>query len=144
MTVALLLRFLHLVAALTWIGGMLFVALVLVPVTRRIDDPALRRHLMHAVAVRFRTVGWIAIALLLATGLANIWLRPELLTLPRFWGKIGLVAAAIVLGAVHDFVLGPRASRADAPPSMRPAASWLARINVLLVVTVVYLGLSFR
>ena len=74
----------------------------------------------------------------------DIWLLPELLTLPRFWGKIGLVAAAIVLGAVHDFVLGPRASRADAPPSMRPAASWLARINVLLVVTVVYLGLSFR
>jgi putative copper export protein len=93
MTVALLLRFLDLVAALTWIGGMLFVALVLVPVTRRIDDPAaLRRH----------------------------------------------------LGAVHDFVLGPRAGRPDAPPSMRPAASWLARINVSLVLTVIYLGLSFR
>ena len=97
-----------------------------------------------ALLLRFRTVGWIAIGLLLTTGLANIWLRPELLTLPRFWGKIGLVAAAIVLGAVHDFVLGPRAGRPDAPPSMRPAVSWLARINVLLVLTVVYLGLSFR
>ena len=144
MTVALVVRFLHLVAALTWIGGMLFVALVLVPVTRRIEDPALRRRLVHTVGVRFRAVGWIAIGLLLATGLANIWLRPELLTLTRFWVKIGLVAAAIVLGALHDFVLGPRAGRPDAPPSLRPAASWLARINVLLVLTVVYLGLSFR
>jgi putative copper export protein len=143
-TVELLVRFLHLVAALTWIGGMLFVALVLVPVTRRIDDPALRRRLVHAAGVRFRTVGWIAIGLLLVTGLANIWLRPELLTLTRFWVKIGLVAAAIVLGALHDFVLGPRAGRPDAPPFVRPAASWLARINVLLVLAVAYLGLSFR
>ena len=38
---SLLLRWLHVVAAITWIGGMLFVALVLVPVTRR-EDPALR------------------------------------------------------------------------------------------------------
>lgn len=144
MTIALLVRFLHLVAAVTWIGGMLFVALVLVPVTRRIEDPALRRRLVHAVGVRFRTVGWIAIGLLVATGLTNIWLRPELLSLTRFWVKIALVAAAIVLSALHDFVLGPRAGQPDAPSSMRPAASWVARINVLLVLVAVYLGLSFR
>jgi putative copper export protein len=138
------LRFLHVAAALTWVGGMLFVALVLVPVTRRLDDPALRRRLMHEAGVRFRTVGWAAMGVLVGTGLVNLWLRPELLTLTRFWVKAALVALAIVLSALHDFVLGPRAGRPDARPSMRPAASWLARVNLLLVLLVVYLGLSFR
>lgn len=144
MSVPLAVRFLHLAAALTWVGGMLFVALVLVPVSRRLEDPSLRRHLMHDAGVRFRAVGWVAMGLLVATGLVNIWLRPELLTLGRFWVKVGLVALAIVLSALHDFVLGPRASRPDAPLSARPAASWIARVNLLLVLIVVYLGLSFR
>jgi putative copper export protein len=137
-------RFLHLAAALTWVGGMLFVALVLVPVSRRLEDPLLRRRLMHDAGVRFRAVGWVAMGVLVATGLVNIWLRPELLTLGRFWVKVGLVALAIVLSALHDFVLGPRASRPDAPPSARPAASWVARMNLVLVLGIVYLGLSFR
>jgi copper resistance protein D len=143
-TLALLVRFVHLTAALIWAGGMLFVALVLVPVTRRVEDPAQRRWLMHEAGMRFRTVGWAAIGVLLASGLVNIWLRPELLTLTRFWVKTALVALAIVLSALHDFVLGPRAGRPDAPSSMRPAASWIARVNVLLVLAVVYIGLSFR
>jgi uncharacterized membrane protein len=143
-TFALLIRFVHLVAALTWVGGMVFVAAVLVPVTRRLDDPALRRRLMHEAGVRFRAVGWVAIGVLVATGLVNIWLRPELLTLTRFWVKAALVGLAIVLSGLHDFVLGPRAGRPDAPTSIRPAASWIARLNVLLVLAVVYIGLSFR
>jgi copper resistance protein D len=143
-TLALLVRFLHVAAALTWVGGMLFVALVLVPVTRRLEDPALRRRLMHEAGMRFRGVGWVAIGVLVATGLVNIWLRPELLTLPRFWVKVVLVALAIALSGLHDFVLGPRAGQPDASPSIRPTASWLARVNLLLVLAVVYLGLSFR
>jgi putative copper export protein len=123
---------------------MLFVALVLVPVTRRLEDPGLRRRLMHEAGLRFRSVGWVAMGVLVATGLINLWLRPELLTLARFWVKAALVVVAIVLSAAHDFVLGPRAGRPDAPPSLRPAASWLARVNLLLVLVVVYLGLSFR
>jgi copper resistance protein D len=124
MSDTLLVRFLHLAAAPTWVGGMLFVALVLLPVTRRLEDP-----LVHTAGVRFRAVGWIAIGLLLATGLVNTWLRPELLILTRFWVKLGLVALVLVLGVLHDFVLGPRAGRPDAPPSMRPAASWVARVR---------------
>jgi putative copper export protein len=143
-SLALVGRFLHLAAALTWVGGMLFVALVLVPVARRLEDPMLRRRLMHDTGVRFRTVGWIAVGVLVATGLVSVWLRPELLTLARFWVKAALVALAIVLSLLHDFVLGPRAGRPDAPPSLRVWASWVARVNLLLVLAVLYLGLSFR
>jgi len=143
-SVALALRFLHVLAAITWIGGMLFIALVLVPVTRRLDDVALLRPLVQATGRRFRAVGWIALALLVATGGANLAVRPELLHAPRFWVKTGLVALALVLSAVHDFVLGPRAGRPDRHPSARVQASWLARLEIVVVLAIVALGLALR
>ena len=141
---ALSLRFLHVFAALVWIGGMLFVALVLVPVVRAQADPALRARLFHDVGVRFRAVGWAALLVLLATGLINLWLRPYLFTLTRFQWKLGLVVVALVLSAIHDFVLGPRAGVPGADPSIRAWASWVARLNVLVVLIVVVLGLALR
>jgi copper resistance protein D len=139
---SLFLRWLHVLAAITWIGGMLFLALVLVPVTRRIEDRALQARLFHAVGVRFRTLGWIALGILVATGLGNLWLYPQLLTTPRFQWKLGLVLLALGLSAFHDFVLGPRAGAPGVDPSVRVRASWLARVNVLVVLVVVLLGLS--
>ena len=139
---SLFLRWLHVLAAITWIGGMLFLALVLVPVTQRLEDRALRARLFHAVGVRFRTVGWIALGVLVATGLGNLWLYPSLMTAPRFQWKLGLVVLALMLSAFHDFVLGPRAGMPGVAPSVRVRASWLARINVLVVLVVVLLGLS--
>jgi uncharacterized membrane protein len=143
-SLALALRFVHLLAVVTWVGGMLFIALVLVPVTRRLDDAALRTRLVQDTGRRFRTVGWIALGLIVATGLGNLVLRPELLGAPRFHAKLGLVALALVLGAVHDFALGPRAGRPGAAPSARVRASWIARVNVLVALAVVALGLALR
>jgi uncharacterized membrane protein len=50
--VALSLRFVHALAAITWIGDMLFVALVLVPVVRAQAHPALRSVAPEAVPRR--------------------------------------------------------------------------------------------
>ncbi len=144
MSLALALRFVHLLAVVTWVGGMLFIALVLVPVTRRLDDAALRTRLVQDTGRRFRTVGWIALGLIVATGLGNLVLRPELLGAPRFHAKLGLVVLALALGAGHDFVLGPRAGRPGAAPSARVRASWIARVNVLVALALVALGLALR
>ena len=142
MTLAL--RFLHVLAAMIWVGGMLFVVLVLVPVVRAQADPALRARLFHQAGVRFRTVGWAALLVLLASGLANLWWRPYLLTLPRFQWKLGLVVVALLLSVLHDFVLGPRAGVPGANPATRAWASWIARLTVLVVLIVVVLGLALR
>lgn len=139
---SLLSRWLHVLAAITWIGGMLFIALVLVPVTRRLDDAGLRARLVHAVGLRFRAVGWIALGVLVATGLVNLWLYPFLLASPRFRWKAGLVVLALILSAFHDFVLGPRAGAPGADPSTRARASWVARVNVVVVLIIVLLGLA--
>lgn len=139
---SLLVRWIHVLAAITWIGGMLFIGLVLVPITRRLEDPALRTRLVQDVGRRFRTVGWIALGLLAATGLLNLWWHPALLSSRRFHWKLGLVILTLILSAFHDFVLGPRAGAPGADPSARVRASWIARVNVLVVVVIVLLGLS--
>lgn len=143
-TLALLIRWLHVLAAMLWVGGMLFVALVLVPAARRLEDPALRARLIRETGVRFRTVGWIALAVMIATGLLNLWFRSYLLASPRFHAKVGLVVLALGLAALHDFVLGPRAGRPGADPRARARASWLARVNVLVALAIVLLGLALR
>ena len=141
---SLTLRFVHVLAAVVWLGGMLFIALVLVPVVRSVEPPALRTRLVQEIGLRFRALAWITLALLLASGLGNLWLRPYLLELPRFHLKLTLVVIALTLAALHDFVLGPRAGRPGALPSARVRASWIARVNVLLVTGIVILGLALR
>lgn len=140
----LLVRWIHVLSAITWIGGMFFIALVAVPVTRRMTDASLRRTLIQQMGVRFRAVGWIALTLLVVTGLINLWIYPFLLSSPRFLWKLGLVIWALLLSAIHDFVLGPRAGAADADDAARLRASWIARINMAVAIMIVLLGLSLR
>ncbi len=124
---------------------MLFIAFVLVPVTRRVADPRLRADLISQTGKRFRAVAWIALALLAATGLAMLFRRPWFLQVPAFQLKVALVLLALGLAASHDFVLGPRVGRL--PPELtapRKRLSWIARLNVLIVVTIVLFGLSLR
>lgn len=138
---SLLLRWLHVLAALTWIGGMLFIALVWVPVARRLDAP-LRVRLIEETGRRFRTVGWIALGGLAATGALNLWMHPVLLGSRRLHAKLGLVVLALVLSLLHDVVLGPRAGRPGADPRLRLHASWVARVNLVAALAIVALGLA--
>jgi uncharacterized membrane protein len=142
--VALFIRWVHVLSAITWVGGMLFIALVLVPTARALDDATLRTRLMQESGYRFRTIGWIALGLLVVTGLLNLWFAPFLLLDPRFHWKLGLVILALILSAFHDWVLGPRAGLPGADPSARIRASWVARLNVVVALAVVLLGLSLR
>jgi copper resistance protein D len=145
---------LHMLAALFWLGGMLFLAIVGAPVLRLVEPAELRARLFDGLGRRFRTAGWIAIAILVATGLANLHYRGFLawavLGRAAFWRtafgtalaiKLAAVAAMLVIQGVHDFVDGPRAARA-VPGSaealaLRRRAALLARLNALVGLVVV-------
>jgi uncharacterized membrane protein len=142
--VALFIRWVHVLSAIIWVGGMLFIALVLVPTARALGDATFRTRLIQESGYRFRTIGWIALALLVVTGLLNLWFQPFLLRAPRFHWKLGLVVLTLILSGFHDGVLGPRAGRPGADPSVRLRASWVARANVVVALAVVLLGLSLR
>lgn len=147
----------HLLAAVFWLGGMFFFAAVGAPALRRIGDDALRASLFETLGKRFRTAGWWAIAVLVVTGIVNLYFRGllvgEVWASTAFWrtpygkllaAKLLLVAAMLALQSVHDFALGPRASRAvpgsAAAGSLRRRASWLARVTALLGVVLLYVA----
>ena len=58
----------HLLAAISWIGGTIFLSLVLLPVLRREPFASQRAVLFRTTARRFRAGVWGAIAVLLFTG----------------------------------------------------------------------------
>lgn len=145
----------HILAAFLWLGGMFFLAVVGAPVLRRLDSPELRSQLWRDLGERFRRVGWACIVVLLVTGMLNLWyagvLSREVLTSSALWsspygralaGKLMAVAAMVVVSAIHDFVLGPRASRltpgSTEAATARLRAALLARVNALLGVAAVW------
>jgi putative copper export protein len=149
---------LHILAASTWIGGMLFLVLVVVPWLRQ-KDRANAAAFLRETGNRFRNVGWAAFAVLLLTGTFNLSVRG--VRLADFgdaaWRaspfgssvllKLTLFSAVLALSAVHDFVVGPRATRAieNAPRSaeaqtLRRYASRLGRANVVLALALVFVA----
>ena len=145
----------HVFAALVWLGGMFFVGLVGAPLFRTVEPPDLRQRLFHALGLRFRTVGWTCIGLLLITGVGNLYFRGLLawdavLGSASFWRsamgaalavKLLAVAVMLLVSALHDFWLGPAAGRVEAGTpaalALRRRAALLARVNAVIGVVVV-------
>ncbi len=145
---------LHVFAALIWLGGMFFLALVGAPALRTVESPHLRAQLFKVIGERFRTVGWVCILVLLITGTLNLHFRGylswQMLGSGNFWGspygktlavKLAAVIGMLIIQIIHDFFHGPAASRA-APGSehalrMRRSAALMARISAILGIIVV-------
>lgn len=146
---------LHVLAAMFWLGGMFFLGIIGAPVLRGVEPPAMRQSLFQALGLRFRRAGWIAIVVLVVTGVVNLHYRGLLrwsgaLGDAAFWrttlghalaAKLAIVVVMVGASAVHDFVLGPAAGRA-APGSpeaarLRVRAAWLARANALVALALV-------
>jgi uncharacterized membrane protein len=127
-----LVRFLHVVAAMGWVGGQLLLSAVVLPVLRSELDAAERGPLVHLTARRF---GFVANAVLLptllVTGIALAWHRDVTFSTLGDQGygrllaiKLVLVAASIVLAAVHG-VLATGRPRAARPLALLGLASSL-------------------
>ena len=144
---------LHILAAVIWIGGMLFLSLVAVPVLRQFETPLVRRDLFRAMARRFRRLVWICIAVLIPTGIVNVLYYGNTVAGAPYMTvlhiKLGLVAFLILMGLLHDFVVGPRAGRAMSRDGLPPTgadllmvslAPWIGRFNLLLGIVILMLA----
>ncbi len=151
--------FVHVVAACVWIGGMVALAAVVVPVLRREEMRETGLVFLHEAGVRLRAVGWLVLPLLVVTGLFQVTQRAggvapalELSFWSSGWGhlvalKIAIVSVVLGLEAWHDWWVGPRATELgrSAPGSaealaLRRRASWIGRTNLLLSLVAVALG----
>ena len=142
---------LHLLAAVTWIGGMVFLSLVLAPLVRGRKAAPEFMALFRSAALRFRPIVWVAIAVLLATGPMLLSLRGISATSPASWPgivtvKLTLVGLLLFLTLLHDLVFGPQVRRVSAiPDAQRTArervifrtARWLPRLSLLIALVVV-------
>ena len=148
--------FLHLLATVTWIGGMLFMKLVLIPAMAAIDPPQ-RGRLMGGVAKRFTMVAWTSTAVLLVTGFVKTpsgllfdgsTAYGTLLTV-----KHALIAVMIVVGLVITFFVAPRLRALAPAPGQAPSPALaaaarnldaLSAINTILGLAVLALVVALR
>jgi uncharacterized membrane protein len=117
-------RFLHLGGIIFFVGGQLMLAFVVAPAMRDVagDD---REPAMRAVAKRFGIGSAIALALIIATGIAmashySLWDDPTL------HAKLGLLVLVFVLTGLHVVVPFRRA---------------LSTATLVVSLAIVYLGL---
>ena len=127
----------HILAAMFWIGGMLFFVLVLVPILRDLSVGQ-KMDLMSRVGKRFRKAGWVSLAILLLTGFLNLYHRgiPPSEYGSALWIKLSLFVVMVSLTLLHDFALGPRSIQSGRSgagrSSLQSMTRWVARFNLLI------------
>jgi Predicted integral membrane protein len=144
--------FLHIFAFSIWFGGMIFISLILRPsIMRRQDYP----EIIDVVARKFSKITWFFIfPVLFVSGFFNSYFRTGEIN-PFEWsqyapGKIALVKfhlfiLILILSALHDFKLGPKAvelmkSNAN-PEKFRKLSGIVGRVNFLLGIVMLILGI---
>jgi len=142
---------LHLLATVTWIGGMAFIILVLEPSLGAVD-PAQRGRIMGIVGKRFSIIAWASVLLLLVTGFLK---TPEGLLFDTsevysatLFAKHVTVLLMILVGLRISLGLVPKIRRQAPQPGQAPTAEFLStqkqfqmlsRLNFLLGILVLVL-----
>jgi putative copper export protein len=112
--------FLHLIATVAWIGGLVTLALVVQPVLNRSAIAAQERaRLLEAVLKRFQPIANLSLAVLILTGMVQTFTNPlykGFLNFDNAWSQAILfkhlaVVGMIVLAAVLTFSLQPALRR---------------------------------
>ena len=143
----LLVLWLHILAAVIWIGGNLVMAMVVVPYFRRSVSPVERIQILSQIGRRFEPIVWGCVLVLIFSGLLNIFLSyPDLTGLAGAFMrtlliKLLLVIVLIFLTAIHSFVIGPRLSQAvdalepgaeELPDQVKKMRSWMSVVSSLI------------
>src|SRR5262245_39988570 len=129
---------LHILAAIIWIGGVVFQLLVVFPTLARANPSAERMRLALSQEARFRVLVWPVVGLVLFTGLVNlmnVWYATMVTAgsiaptfIPILSIKVALVVGMIALQAVQQLLVQPRrvaalagmaADGGDVPLSLR-------------------------
>ena len=113
-----LILWLHLLAAIIWIGGLVFQVLVVFPTLARATPTADWLRFALSLEARFRVILWPAVGLVLFTGLVNlmnVWyatvvtagsISPTFVPLLRV--KLVLVVSMIAVQTVQQLLIYPR------------------------------------
>ena len=131
-----LITWIHLAAAITLIGGLLFSQLVLTPVARKAPSDLKAGEVLRLSGRRFRTIAWVSLIILILTGAYQMLNESGAARIETTWGvvlmlKLLLFVIAFGLLLIHDFIIDPYAlpSKDASPASASPTVS--ARADTL-------------
>jgi putative copper export protein len=137
---------LHVIGVSFWIGGMLFLPLVLLPGIKNHPD---RANLLLTSGLKFRFYGYIFLTLLLVTGLLNIYLRGINISLQFFiesrYGNLVIVKFILFLLILaislwHDAHARKRLLSEEANQKFKRVARWSGRMLLLISLAMAYIG----
>jgi putative copper resistance protein D len=122
----------HLLAAGAWLGGLVPLGFILLDHSMRDGAPIVD---VDRILLRFSSMGYVAVATLIASGLVNSWFLIGSLSslLKTLYGqfllaKLALFAAMLALAAANRFWLVPRMIETRAGASGEPSV-WLGRLR---------------
>lgn len=140
---------LHVIAAVTWVGGNLILAMVIVPHFRQHLPPVERIKFLTQIGRRFEPIVWGCIGILFFTGIVNIFFSVDLTSPTALSGafmrtlliKIGLFFVLVILTALHSMIFAPRLAAAiedldptleELPPEIKPLRTQMSVISSLM------------
>jgi len=164
----LLIRWIHVMAAVVWIGGNLILAMVIVPYFRQNLPPVQRIKLLSDIGKRFEPIVWGCVLVLFVTGIANIITyfisvdgsanvdnNPFMRTLLI---KLILFIALLILTFLHSIFFAPKMLSAidgldesleELPPEVKPlrtqmsiVSSLMGVVSLLILLAAVALGMG--
>ena len=137
---------LHIIGVSFWIGGMLFLPIVLLPAINGHPD---RRNLLMATGLKFRFAGYIVLTLLLITGVLNMYLRGidlswKFLVISRYGKlvilKLILFILMLVVNLVHDVQARKKLLSDEEKRRFKMIAAWSGRILLIISLVMAFIG----
>ena len=137
---------LHIIGVSFWIGGMLFLPLVLLPAIKNHPD---RSNLLMTTGLKFRFFGYIVMALLLITGISNAYLRGidlswKFLIISRYGKllitKLILFLTILAVSLIHDIQARKRLLSEEENRKFKIIARWSGRILLIVSLVMAYIG----
>jgi uncharacterized membrane protein len=150
---------LHILAVAVWVGPQFFLFIAALPAIRTIEDRQTRARVMRVIVTRFGWLAWAAMLVIVLSGISNLfqvgadtplnWASANDFRYGRIFAeKMVFVGMAVVLTAVHTFVVGPRqlalAEQMDADPGetarLRRISIIISSIALLASVLAIFMG----
>jgi len=130
-----LLKLIHLLSALIWVGGMFFAYVVLRPAAVEVLEPPQRLRLWDTVFRRFFVWVWGAVGILLASGFYMMFLQGGFTSAPRH--VQAMLGLGLVMMGIYSYVFfacyRPLSALVGAQ-NWKDAGEMLARIRKLIAV----------
>jgi uncharacterized membrane protein len=110
----------HMLAAATWIGSLVAMAVLVYPGARRALDPKNQLVLIDTIQKRLEPITWLSVSVLIVTGLFQMSVNPHyngFLSTSGQWAlamlaKHALVGTLIAVSAIHTWDVLPSLRRA--------------------------------